>query len=121
MALPLRAIALAVALTIIPPAGAAETEIDCRSARPAGAREYWSWREVDGRRCWYAGRPGLAKGLLRWGEGSVRVSPASNLGEVAPTADVPAARFSETVLSDRWNAFFRIFLDPTPIEQWRLP
>ena len=27
---------------------------------------YWSWREVDGRKCWYAGPKGVNKTALHW-------------------------------------------------------
>jgi hypothetical protein len=39
---------------------------ECRSAKPAAPREYWSWRQIDGRQCWYAGRPGRSKATLHW-------------------------------------------------------
>jgi hypothetical protein len=35
------------------------------SAAP-GRDAYWSWREIDGRRCYYAGRPGKPKTELYW-------------------------------------------------------
>jgi hypothetical protein len=43
----------------------AETIIECRE-RPE-AREYWSWREIDGRRCWFKGHRSISKKLLSWG------------------------------------------------------
>lgn len=57
-------IVLALALEVIVPTAKAET-IECR-AKPE-TREYWSWREVDGRRCWYKGRRSISKNLLSWG------------------------------------------------------
>ena len=38
--------------------------IDCHSKRGAG--HPWAYRQVDGKRCWYNGRPGVNKKLLRW-------------------------------------------------------
>ncbi len=38
----------------------------CHSARPSDAQAYWSYRLIDGRKCWYEGRPGFSKALLRW-------------------------------------------------------
>jgi hypothetical protein len=32
----------------------------------AGAKGYWSWRMIDDRKCWYEGKPMLAKSLLEW-------------------------------------------------------
>jgi hypothetical protein len=58
------AIVLAVALEVVLPTAKAET-IECR-ARPE-TREYWSWREIDGRRCWFKGHRSISKKLLSWG------------------------------------------------------
>ena len=58
------AIVLALALEVTLPTAKAET-IECR-ARPE-TREYWSWREIDGRRCWYKGHRSISKKLLSWG------------------------------------------------------
>jgi hypothetical protein len=58
------AIVLALALEVTLPTAKAET-IECR-ARPE-TREYWSWREIDGRRCWFKGHRSISKKLLCWG------------------------------------------------------
>ena len=55
---------LTLALEVMLPAAQAET-IECR-ARPE-TREYWSWREIDGRRCWFKGHRNISKKLLSWG------------------------------------------------------
>jgi hypothetical protein len=50
-------------------AGAAEmrgTVIECEPQRVIGDRRYWSWREIEGRVCWYPGRPGKPKNELHW-------------------------------------------------------
>jgi hypothetical protein len=39
---------------------------ECRSAKGEGYP--WAWREIDGKRCWYKGKPGMDKTLLRWAE-----------------------------------------------------
>ena len=38
----------------------------CRAERPSDARVHWSYRLVDGRKCWYEGEPGLSKASLQW-------------------------------------------------------
>jgi hypothetical protein len=38
--------------------------IQCQSEKGAGSP--WSWREIDGKRCWYKGMPGMDKEQLRW-------------------------------------------------------
>jgi hypothetical protein len=37
----------------------------CSAERP-NARSFWSYRLIDGRKCWYEGKPMLSKSLLRW-------------------------------------------------------
>ena len=38
----------------------------CSAERPQAARAYWSYRLIDGRKCWYEGKPMLSKSLLHW-------------------------------------------------------
>jgi len=42
--------------------------IECRSSVPAGAKDYWAYRVIDGERCWYRGEKGMAKSKLFWRE-----------------------------------------------------
>jgi hypothetical protein len=39
---------------------------ECSVKPPSNARGHWSWRLIDGRKCWYAGRTVIAKSALRW-------------------------------------------------------
>ena len=36
------------------------------SASPSKAQGHWSWRLIDGRKCWYAGKTVISKSLLKW-------------------------------------------------------
>jgi hypothetical protein len=38
----------------------------CSAAMPSNSHSYWSWRLIDGRKCWYEGKPMLSKSLLEW-------------------------------------------------------
>ena len=38
----------------------------CSAVRPASPHGYWSYRLIDGRKCWYEGKPMLSKSLLAW-------------------------------------------------------
>ena len=38
----------------------------CSAERPAHPKSYWSYRLIDGRKCWYEGKPMLSKSLLHW-------------------------------------------------------
>ncbi|MBV9456202.1 MAG: hypothetical protein JO141_01610 [Bradyrhizobium sp.] len=58
-------------------AGAVEAKQQCSVS--AAKQGYWSWRMIDGRKCWYEGKPMLSKAMLEW--------PAEN----AEPSDVEAA------------------------------
>ena len=38
----------------------------CSAGPPAGHHGYWSYRLIDGHKCWYEGKPMLSKSLLHW-------------------------------------------------------
>src|SRR5713101_276898 len=39
----------------------------CSAAMPSNPQgHWWSYRLIDGRKCWYEGKPGLSKSLLEW-------------------------------------------------------
>jgi hypothetical protein len=42
--------------------------VDCRSEKGEGYP--WAWRQIDGKRCWYKGKAGMDKKLLRWADNS---------------------------------------------------
>jgi len=91
--------------------GAAEARLTaCDPAPPNWHHEWWSWREIDGRRCFYRGRPGKPKGQLYWASQSEKVS------EVAPEPSEPAAASAapETVGAfDRaWRDILSDSVDP---------
>jgi hypothetical protein len=51
---------------ILAPVGAGAAVIECKAEPPSSRAGYWSWRIIDGKRCWYLGKPGLAKSQLKW-------------------------------------------------------
>ena len=45
----------------------AQAKQQCSVAVPSDTHgQWWSYRLVDGRKCWYEGKPGLSKSLLEW-------------------------------------------------------
>jgi hypothetical protein len=40
--------------------------IECKDKMPPGGAGHWSWRNVDGRQCWYQGPKGMDKAKLTW-------------------------------------------------------
>jgi len=53
----------------------AQAKQRCSAAMPSHPHGYWSWRLIDGRRCWYEGKPMLSKSSLEW---PARVSAQPN-------------------------------------------
>src|SRR5262245_22439603 len=43
--------------------------VECEPQRVTGDGRYWAYRIVDGRECWYPGRPGKPKSELFWDRG----------------------------------------------------
>ena len=60
---------------------------ECSSERPTNARAYWSYRLIDGRKCWYEGKPMLSKSLLHW-----PLAPKATAGDPEQEPSIPAAR-----------------------------
>jgi len=92
-------LAVASLFLILEPKTAAALE--CSSAAPRDSR-YWSWRQIDGRRCWYPGRPGLSKSKLSWptaaGVASVK-QRTSGMGTSTPLVKPDA---EELLLNGVW-------------------
>ena len=77
---------IAVALLLIS-SGASATE--CQSS-PGHDGKWWSYRIVDGRNCWYQGRPGRSKDLLHWARQSPPpVVTRPDPGDSPPPGDSP--------------------------------
>jgi hypothetical protein len=51
---------------LMPTGGANAKAVECSVARPSNAQGYWSWRLIDGRKCWYLGKTMISKSLLQW-------------------------------------------------------
>ena len=58
---------LAACIAALAPIGGANAKaIECSVARPSSPQGYWSWRLIDGRKCWYVGKTMISKSLLQW-------------------------------------------------------
>jgi hypothetical protein len=44
----------------------AQAKQQCSAAMPSNSHRYWSWRLIDGRKCWYEGKAMLSKLSLEW-------------------------------------------------------
>jgi len=77
-------VSIRLAAVIVVLACSPASALDCYSA-PLRDKRHWSWRQVEGRTCWYPGRPGLSKAALRWPASSTSVPPADlTSGSAAP-------------------------------------
>jgi hypothetical protein len=81
----------------------ASSAVECKAELPSARTGYWSWRIIDGKQCWYPGRPGMSKAELQWPR-SVRqparkeadfVQPKNERGFVQPQGD-------ELPFAERW-------------------
>jgi len=80
---------LAVLIALTFPAAA----LECKSSR-ANDGKYWSWRQIDGKRCWYVGARGMAKAKLHWRAPVARKLPL----KPRPPLRSPSERDEESVL-----------------------
>ena len=51
---------------LLPTGGANAKAVECSVARPSHPQGYWSWRLIDGRKCWYPGKTMISKSQLQW-------------------------------------------------------
>jgi len=62
-------IALAALLAALssPEIPAAQAKQQCSAEMPSNPHgSWWSYRLIDGKKCWYEGKPGMSKSLLEW-------------------------------------------------------
>ena len=98
------------------PTGVANAKaMECSAARPASAQAYWSWRLIDGRKCWYAGKTMISKSLLQWpAKASVQAK-----ADTAPVTVAPVTVATEK-RSDPRDAQARLLDYATSFEaRWR--
>jgi hypothetical protein len=55
----------------------AQAKQRCSAALPADPQGHWSYRFIDGRKCWYQGENNLSKSLLEWPQQPSALSPFS--------------------------------------------
>ena len=77
-------------------ATSAPARVACQTAKPPGAHDWWSWREVEHRQCWYPGRSGMSKAALYWPTATARQTTQAI---PAPAMPLPARA---TPFAERW-------------------
>jgi hypothetical protein len=56
----------------------------CSVALPSNPQGHWSYRLIDGRKCWYEGKNNFPRSLLQWPE---QTSGLSAFGKAAPSPE----------------------------------
>jgi hypothetical protein len=114
MKMQIRLIFFAVCIAVLVPIGMltaqAKAQIKECIASPSKTQGHWSWRLIDGRKCWYAGKTVISKSLLRW----PAAAPAQATVKVAP----PVSAVTEK-RSDPMNAQARMLNDDSFEARWR--
>ena len=83
------------AVALIGSAGNARA-IECQSEKGTGYP--WSWRQIDGKQCWYKGLPGMDKKQLHWAEATSALSAAKR----PPSATNDGDDDDERLLHSYW-------------------
>ena len=89
----LPAIALAAWIATLLPVGTpnAQAKQQCSAAAPSDPHgRWWSYRLIDGRKCWYEGKPMLSKSLLEWPKRAL-AQPVSDREEIPSVVTEKAA------------------------------
>jgi hypothetical protein len=80
------AIALAASIAVLSTTAipVAQAKQQCSAEMPSNPHgHWWSYRLIDGRKCWYEGKPGLSKSLLEWTT-SAPPAPAEEITRTVP-------------------------------------
>jgi hypothetical protein len=89
------------ALIILVLASDTVTALECYTSAPRDLR-HWSWRQIDGRRCWYPGLPGVSKSKLHWPSTSVSTSTNQQTNGSAMTTPSSERAQEEILLESVW-------------------
>jgi len=85
----------------------AQAKQQCSAAAPADQRGYWSWRMIDGRKCWYEGKPMLPKSSLEWpAQTAARPDSGSQPAAAERSHPLDAQAWAPTA-SDTFDAIWR--------------
>ena len=89
MAKQIRLAARAACIAVFLPVGAPTAQaIQCLAAAPSNTQKHWTYRLIDGRKCWYEGSSMVSKSLLHWPPQRPPQTPAMQAASgKAPTSD----------------------------------
>jgi len=114
MKMQIRLIFFAVCIAVLVPIGMLTAQAKAQMkecvASPSKVQGHWSWRLIDGRKCWYAGKTVISKSSLRW----PAAAPAQAKAAAAPISvvtekrsgpmDAQARMLDDDSFESRWRA-----------------
>jgi hypothetical protein len=124
MAKQIRLAARAACIAVFLPVGAPTAQaIQCLAAAPSNTQKHWTYRLIDGRKCWYEGKGMISKSLLHWplqapavraassevptsGEAQIKILTVKSINSLDAQA---AAKNDSDDFESRWRA--RAILD----------
>jgi hypothetical protein len=88
--------------------------IECRAELPSHHTAHWTYRMLEGRKCWYEGRGMVSKALLHWSVSNVSAKPdpePATSGQSAFSFESEPSCCSRQVddgesFESRWQAIF---------------
>jgi hypothetical protein len=90
LAIPLAALLITASSPVV------QAKQQCSVAIPQHPQsQWWSYRLIDGRKCWYEGKPGLSKDLLEWPKEAAARPASVEQVKPAPVEDVKPAPAEE--------------------------
>jgi len=91
----------------------------CGASAPSNPHgQWWSYRLIDGRKCWYEGKPMLSKSLLEWPH-EASAQPVSER-EVASVSKKEVASVVKEKPGNPLDSQARVLKDPDTFEaRWR--
>src|SRR4249920_4199714 len=97
-----RSVALVACVAAFPFTGVATVEAkqQCHAARNSNGG-WWSYRIIDERKCWYEGKPGLAKSSLEW-RAQTTPRPRPREDRAAATPPAPAENPGNPLDAQAW-------------------
>jgi hypothetical protein len=75
----------------------------CSASIPPNPQGHWSYRFIDGRKCWYQGENNLSKSLLQWPEQTSPLSPSSETESLPDEELMPPVKETVSASSEKHN------------------
>jgi hypothetical protein len=70
-------------IMLTPLSTAASAAVECKAELPAARTGHWSWRNIDGKRCWYLGDARMEKTNLEWPRSAAPPAPIESASDNA--------------------------------------